>query len=207
MASASALEPEGMLAHAKGGDPTALGQLLERYRRYLTLLARVQIGKAIRVKVGGSDVVQEAFLEAHRDFGAFRGETVGELVAWLRQIVARNLANQVRRYRGTRRRDVRLEQGLAVSLDQSSDRLAATLPVRSGSPSQHAARLEAAVILAEALDRLPPDYREVLVLRNLEELTFPEVAGRMGRSVESVKKLWARGLAQLRRLLPEATDL
>jgi RNA polymerase sigma-70 factor (ECF subfamily) len=196
-----------MLARAKGGDPSALGQLLERYRQYLTLLARVQIGKAIRVKVGGSDVVQEAYLEAHRDFAAFRGETVAELVAWLRQIVARNLANQVRRYRGTRQRDVRLERGLASALDRSSDRLAATLPGRSASPSQHAARLEAAVILAAALDRLPPDYREVLVLRNLEELTFPEVAGRMGRSVESVKKLWARGLAQLRRLLPEATDL
>jgi RNA polymerase sigma-70 factor (ECF subfamily) len=196
-----------MLARAKGGDPSALGHLLERYRQYLTLLARVQLGRAIRVKVGGSDVVQEAFLEAHRDFGGFRGETVGELVAWLRQILARNLANQVRRYRGTRRRDVRLEQGLAAAIGRSSDRLAATLPVRSVSPSQHAARLEAAVILAEALGRLPPDYREVLVLRNLEELTFPEVAERMGRSVESVKKLWARGLARLRRLLPEATVL
>jgi RNA polymerase sigma-70 factor, ECF subfamily len=207
MVSGSALDLNAMLAHAKGGDPAALGQLLERYRQYLTLLARIQIGRTIRVKVGGSDVVQEAFLEAHRDFGGFRGETVGELVAWLRQIVARNLANQVRRYRGTRRRDVRLEQGLASALDQSSDRLAATLPVRSGSPSQHAARLEAAVILAEALSQLPPDYREVLVLRNLKELSFLEVAGQMGRSVESVKKLWARGLAQLRRLLPEATDL
>jgi RNA polymerase sigma-70 factor (ECF subfamily) len=196
-----------MLAHAKGGDPVALGRLLERHRDYLSLLAHLQIGRAIRVKVGGSDVVQEAFLEAHRDFPDFRGETVGELVAWLRQILARNLANQVRRYRGTRRRDVRMEQNLAADLDRSADRLAATLPGRGKTPSQHAARAEAGVILAEALAQLPPDYREVLVLRNLEELTFPEVAERMGRSVDSVKKLWARGLAQLRRLLPEATDL
>jgi RNA polymerase sigma-70 factor (ECF subfamily) len=116
MATGSVFETQHMLAHAKGGDPAALGQLLERYRQYLTLLAHVQIGRAIRVKIGGSDVVQEAFLEAHRDFGGFRGETVGELVAWLRQILARNLANQVRRYRGTRARDVRLERGLADAL-------------------------------------------------------------------------------------------
>ena len=80
MPSGSDGDTQRMLAHAKGGDPVALGRLLERHRDYLSLLAHLQIGRAIRVKVGGSDVVQEAFLEAHRDFPAFRGETVGELV-------------------------------------------------------------------------------------------------------------------------------
>ena len=73
------------------------------------------------------------------------------------------------------------------------------------SPSQEATQHEAGVILAEALGRLPADYREVLILRNLEELTFPEVAQRMDRSVDSVRKLWARALARLRGLLPEMT--
>ena len=49
------------------------------------------------------------------------------------------------------------------------------------------------------LDRLPSDYRQVLVLHHLEECDFPEVARRLGRSVEAVKKLWARALARLRR--------
>ncbi len=199
------LEAYRLLAEARAGDPAALGRLLDGYRHYLTLLARLQIDRALRVKVGASDVVQETFLEAHRDFAGFRGATAGELAAWLRTILARNLANQVRRYRGTRRRDLRLEQGLAGALDRSSDQLAATLAAPVGSPSQEAARGEAAVFLAQALGRLPPDYREALVLRNLEGLTFPEVAERMGRSVDSVKKLWARGLAQLRGLLPEMT--
>ena len=201
--SETGLEPHRLLAGARAGDPAALGRLLDGYRQYLTLLARLQLDRALRVKVGASDVVQETFLEAHRDFTAFRGTTPGELAAWLRTVLARNLANQVRRYRGTRRRDLRLEQGLAAALGRSSDRLAATLVAPVGSPSQEAARGEAAVLLAEALGRLPPDYREVLVLRNLEELSFPEVADRMERTVDSVKKLWARGLAQLRGLLPE----
>lgn len=196
-------DPQHLLALARTADAAALGPLLERYRQYLTLLARLEIGRTLQVKVGASDVVQETFLEAHRDFPGFRGTTPGELAAWLRTLLARNIANQVRRYLGTRRRDARLEQGLASALGRSSDRLAATLAAPAGSPAQEAARAEAAVRLAEALARLPADYRDALVLRNLEELSFPEVADRMGRSVDSVKKLWARGLAQLRGLLQD----
>lgn len=196
-------DPQHLLVLARTTDAAALGPLLERYRQYLTLLARLEVGRTLQVKFGASDVVQETFLEAHRDFPGFRGTTPGELAAWLRTLLARNIANQVRRYLGTRRRDVRLEQGLASALGRSSDRLAATLAAPAGSPPQEAARGEAAVRLADALARLPADYREALVLRNLEELTFPEVAGRMGRSVDSVKKLWARGLAQLRGLLQD----
>lgn len=196
---------EQLLVEAKGGDGAALGQLFDGYRQYLILLARLQIDRTLQVKLGASDVVQETFLEAHRDFAAFRGSSMGELVAWLRQILARNLANQVRHYRGTRRRDIRLEQGLTVALGQSSEHLSARLASTVSSPSHAASRTESAVILADALGRLPPDYREVLILRNLEELTFPEVARRMDRTVDSVKKLWVRGLAQLRGLLPEMT--
>lgn len=199
-------EPGRLLDRAAVGDGAALGRLLEHYRRYLHLLARLQLDRALQGKLGASDVVQETFLEAHRDFPRFRGRTVGELLAWLRQILARNLANQVRRYRGTRRRDVRLEEGFEAAVGQSSEGLAARLAVPAGeSPSQAAARHEAAVILAEALGRLPDDYREVLILRTLEDLPFPEVAARMDRTVDSVKKLWVRGLARLRGLLPEMT--
>ena len=60
---------------------------------------------------------------------------------------------------------------------------------------------EEAVRLADALGRLPPDYAEVIVLRNLEGLPFAEVAQRMGRSMDSVEKVWIRALDRLRRLL------
>lgn len=193
-----------LLARARAGEDTARGPLLDGYRHYLTLLARLQLDKALRVKVGASDVVQETFLEAHRDFAQFRGETPAELAGWLRVVLARNLANQVRRYRGTRSRDIRLEQGLAAAVGESSAFVGGTLAAPTDPPGRAADRHEAAVRLADALARLPDDYREVLVLRHLHELSFPEVAERTGKTVDSVKKLWARGLARLRMLMPEA---
>src|SRR5438128_1632994 len=169
----------------------------------LTLLARQQIGRRLQGKVDAADLVQETFLQAHRDFGQFRGTTEEELIGWLRQILAHSLAMCMRRYYGTQRRNVRLERELAGELDQSSQVLDHGLLARSSSPSHQAARREQAVLLADALGQLPEDYREVIILRHMEGLTFPEVAQRMGRSVNSVKKLWPRAMVQLRRALGE----
>jgi RNA polymerase sigma-70 factor (ECF subfamily) len=194
-------EPEPLLERARAGDAATLGRLLELYRRYLTLLARVQIGQRLQGKVDASDLVQETFLDAHRGFPRFRGTTEAELVRWLRQILAAKLADLLRRYLGTAGRDVRLEREIADALDRSSVLLDRGLMAPQSSPSQQAARREQAVLLANALGELPEDYREVIVLRHLEGLKFPEVAQRMGRSLDSVEKLWLRALARLRQLL------
>ena len=194
--------PETLIALARD-DTTARGQLLEGYRPYLTLLARVQIGRQLRGKADADDLVQETFLRAHREFRGFRGQTEPELAAWLRRILATNLAMFVRHYLGTQARNPSLEQRLADDLDQSSWAIARDLIANISSPSQQASRREQAVLLANALDRLPEDYREASVLRHLEQLAFPEVAERMGRSLDSVKKLWVRGLAALRKLLED----
>src|SRR5438128_3702696 len=113
-------DPERFLRLARAGGGPALGQLLELYRNYLSLLARLQIGRRLQGKVDAADLVQETFLKAHRDFACFRGSTEAELVSWLRQILALNVAYLVRHYCATQRRDVRLERQLAVELDQSS---------------------------------------------------------------------------------------
>lgn len=198
---ASCLDVDELLTAARDGDAVALGRLLDSYRNYLLLLVRLQIGRRLQGKIDGADLVQETFLKAHRDFGQFQGRSESELLGWLRSILAATLAMQVRRYVGTQGRDVRLERALAEELDQSSRLLDAGLIASGSSPSQAAARREQAVLLADALATLAPDYREVIVLRHLEELTFPEVAERMDRSQDSVKKLWMRGLTQLRRAL------
>jgi RNA polymerase sigma-70 factor (ECF subfamily) len=194
-------DPEQLLRQAQAGDEAARGQLLELYRHYLTLLARLQIGRRLQGKVDASDVVQNAFLKAHRDFDRFRGNTEAEWVGWLRQILALDLAQLVRHYWGTQRRDLRLERRLAAELDRSSRVLDRGLVAAHTSPSQQAAQREQAVLLADAIGRLPEDYREVIILSHLERLSFPEAARRMGRSVDSVKHLWARALDRLRRLL------
>ena len=197
--------PEQLLHLARSGDGEALGRLLAMYRNYLGVLARVEIGRRLQAKFDDSDVIQDSFLEAHRQFGKFRGTTEAELMAWLRQILAANLANLFRRYLGAKRRDVRLEQELGADLDQSSQALQERLAAPCSSPSQQAARREQAVLLAEGLARLPEHYREVLILHHLEELSFPEVARRLGRSLDSVKNVWTRALAKLRRELGDLT--
>jgi len=194
-------DPEKLLLLAQAGDAAALGLLLDRYRNYLGLLARLQIGRRLRGKVDASDLVQEAFLKAHRDFDMFRGTSEKEWVAWLRQILAMNLAQVVRHYCATGRRDLALERQLTVELDHSSNVMDRGLFAQQSSPSQQAVRREQAVLLADALERLPPAYREVIILSHLEGLGFPEVARRMNRTVDSVKHLWARALAKLRGVL------
>jgi RNA polymerase sigma-70 factor, ECF subfamily len=197
-------DPEELLRQAQAGSGAALGRLLEMYRNYLAVLARLQIGRRLQGKTDPADLVQETFLKAHRDFASFHGHSEGEFVNWLRRILATNLAQLVRRYLGTKRRDLRLERELAVELDQSSRLLDGGLvaPQKSpSSPSRQAMRREQAVRLADALGQLPEHYREVMVLHHLEGLTLSEVARRMQRTDDSVEKLWARGLIQLRRIL------
>jgi RNA polymerase sigma-70 factor (ECF subfamily) len=197
-------ETERLIAAARAGDTAALGRLLELHRNYLLLLARLQVGRRLQAKVDASDIVQEALLDAHRYFPSFRGEAEGQFIRWLREMLAGTLANQVRRYLGTQARDARLECDLAADLDQSSRALGAVPVDPHSSPSELAARGEQSRRVADALERLPADYRTVVVLRHLEGLTFPQIAERMGRSVDSVEKLWLRGITSLRKTAGES---
>jgi RNA polymerase sigma-70 factor (ECF subfamily) len=190
---------------ARAGDGDALGRLLECYRSYLALLARLQISRRLQSKIEAADVVQDVMLEAHRTFALFRGASEAQFVAWLRRMVADRLANLVRHYHGTRRRDIRLEREMAAAVEGSSRLLVNALAASQSSPSERAARCEQAVLLAEALDQLPGNQREVLVLHHLEGYTFPEIARLMERTIDSVKGLWTRGLAGLRRILGDAS--
>lgn len=205
MSSSAPPDPEQLLRRAREGDREVLGRLLELYRRYLMMLAQLHVDRRLQGKVDASDVVQDVFLQAYRGFGKFRGSTERELLQWLRTIVASKIANLVRHFCGTQSRDVRVERRLSDELDRSSQIAEALVRSQSG-PSQRAARREEAVLLADALGQLPPHYHEVIMLHHLEELTFPEVAQHMGRSVASVKQLWVRALATLRRSLGGQDD-
>jgi RNA polymerase sigma-70 factor (ECF subfamily) len=187
------------IALAKGGDSQALGSLLEEYRAYLRMLAHLQIGRRLQSKVDADDLLQELFLRAHQAIARFRGTTREEFLSWLRGILAHVLADQIRRYHGTEQRDPKLERALELEFERSSQGFARALEAPSSTPSQRVVRHERAARLAEALERLAPAAREVLVLRHFQDLSFPEIARRMNRTLDGVKNLWIRALARLRR--------
>jgi RNA polymerase sigma-70 factor (ECF subfamily) len=147
-------------------------------------------------------VVQQTLLQAYQALHQFRGRSEGELAAWLRQILARNLAMAVRDF-ARAKRDVGREQSLEAALAQSSSRLEAWLVAEQSSPSQRAERNEQALLLAEALEQLPEAQREALVLQHWQGWSLAQIGAHMGRSPEAVAGLIKRGLKQLRQLLPE----
>ena len=196
-----------LLDAARRGDRAAAGELLPRYADWLRLLARLQIDRGLQAKLDASDVAQQALLEACQALPNFRGSTEAELIAWLRSILAGVLGDAFRRYHATQARDPAREVSLEAELDGSSRRLGQLLADTGPLPSAEAVRHEQGVLLANALSRLPEDYREVIVLRNLEGLSHEDVAARMGRAVGAVRMLWLRALSCLRRELGQGSDI
>jgi RNA polymerase sigma-70 factor (ECF subfamily) len=198
-------EAAQLLARARQGGE-GLGALLELYRNYLHLLARAQLGSRLRGMVNPSDLVQQTFLEACRDFDQFQGTTEAQWRTWLRRILTHNLATVVERNIRARKRDLRrrvsLNQRIA-SPQHSPARVEAVLACPGSSPSAQAQRQEASVVVTNRLAQLPPVYREVVLLRNFEGLSFEEVARRMDRTPGAARALWVRALDRLRLLLKE----
>jgi RNA polymerase sigma-70 factor (ECF subfamily) len=175
---------------------------LPEFRDYLRVLARAQLDPRLRGKLDPSDVVQQTLLEAHRDAGQFRGSASGELAAWLRGILARNLANAVRDL-GRAKRDVGREQSLERALETSSIRLEGWLADQGLSPDDQAARNEQLLRLGSALAGLPEGQREAVELRHLHGWSLLDIADHLGRTPAAVAGLLHRGLDALRTLLTE----
>lgn len=190
-----------LMVAARDGDTETLGQLLQMYRNYLSVLATTQLDGRLRRRLNSSDVVQETMLAAHRDFAAFRGRSEGELLAWLRQILINCVRHAVEVHVKAQKRDVRREVALDAATKKADDsmmRLGNILADRGRSPSEECGQRELAVAVADQLAKLKPDYRDVIVLRNLQGLSFDEVAQRMGRTKGSVRMLWLRAMEKFK---------
>ncbi|TWT90123.1 ECF RNA polymerase sigma-E factor [Pseudobythopirellula maris] len=171
------------------------------YSQYLKLVVSSQLDDKLRKRVSASDVVQETFYEAHRDFAAFRGESPEELLGWMRRILVNNLLRAVEQNVYAAKRDVRREVSLdhvRRGVERSTIRFSALAAGREASPSTDMQRQESEAALAASLAELPDDYQEVIRLRHLEGLPFAEVAERMDRTSGAVRMLWLRAIKQLR---------
>ena len=199
-----------LLTLARGGDPTVLGPLLEVYRNYLTLLASAQLNDRLRRRMNPSDLVQEAMLAAHRDFAQFRGGSEREFVAWLRQILIHCLYHAIETHVKAKARDVRREvslENIDATMNRSVAGFAALIADPGPSPSAPAQQREQLVAVANRLARLPAAYREVIILRGLQGLSFEEVAKQMDRNCGAVRMLWLRALDRLNRTIEEEGEV
>jgi RNA polymerase sigma-70 factor (ECF subfamily) len=185
------------LAAAQAGSPEALGKVLETFRAYLLLVADRELDPQLRAKGGSSDLVQETFLEAQRDFAQFQGPSVEELRAWLRRLLLNNVANFTRNFRQRAKRDLGREVPLEAG--GSSHERGAGLPADIPSPSAQAMAHEQAEALARAMEQLPSDYRQVLALRHEEQLAFEEIGQRMQRTANAARMLWLRAVERLKK--------
>ena len=172
----------------------------EEYRSYLGLLARAQLHPRLRGKLDPSDIVQQTLMEAHQAASRFRGDTGVERAAWLRRILANNLANALRDLRRARR-DVDREQPLEDALNQSSARVERWLAADTASPSGALELQDQLLALTEAMATLSEAQQQALVLRYWQGLSLAEIGSAMDRSGAAVASLLHRGLRQLRGML------
>jgi RNA polymerase sigma-70 factor (ECF subfamily) len=192
-----------LIQEAQAGSTEALGRLLEGCRAYLLLIANKNMDADLRSKGGASDLVQQTFLEAQQGFARFQGHSQRDLLNWLAGVLRHNLADFRRRYRDRAARHVAREQPLSdVKWPGLGDKLAAATP----SPVDKAAAAEEAEALRQAVARLSDDYRRVIVLRHEEQLSFEDIALRMDRTPQAVRKLWFRAVGRLRREMGAAQE-
>ena len=189
-----------LLIAARQGDAAARDRLFALCRSYLNFAARARVETWLRRKVDASDLIQETMLEAHRDFDRFQGASEQEWLAWLRRILDHNAADFVRRYRMTAKRAAGREVPFQDP-DDSLRRGAAEPAADQPTPSQEFLRIDDELRVTAALAELSPDYQEVVMLRNLQRLSFNEVAERMGRTRPAVQMLWMRAIRKLQQVM------
>jgi RNA polymerase sigma-70 factor (ECF subfamily) len=164
------------------------------------LLARSHIGTRFQARLDPSDLVQQTLLDAHQKQAQLRGSTRGECIAWLKQILANNLADAVRGL-ARAKRDIARERSLDEQVGDSFSRVDGWLVAAQSSPSQLAVRSEELLAMADSLTGLPETQREAIVLHHLQGLPLAEVARQLGKTPAAVAGLLHRGLKRLRELL------
>jgi RNA polymerase sigma-70 factor (ECF subfamily) len=188
-----------LLAEARDGSPAALGEALEACRAYLLTVAGQELDPALSAKAGASDLVQQTFLEAQRDFKQFDGNTEADLLNWLRRVLRNNVANFARSYRATGKREVGREVELEAG--RSSADWRGALACDAASPSRLVMQAEQLEALEKAVARLPEDYRRVIEYRYRHELSFDEIGRLLDCSANAACKLWSRTVERLEKEL------
>lgn len=175
---------------------------LERYRPYLRLIADLEIGRQYQGKIDVSGIVQQTLWEAFQACQHLTMQPGGPSIPWLRQILARNLTDEIRKLR-TEKRDVQREQSLHASLEQSSMRLDAWLMSDELAPADRLSGEERLLALSTALAALPAAQHAAILLRYIQGKPLADISRELGRSHTAVAGLIKRGLQSLRERLQQ----
>lgn len=201
--SASESETFRRIERAVNGDQQAWTELIEACHARLRRMVAVRIDPRLHGRIDPSDVIQEAYLDASRRLTEYRDQPELPFYLWLRFLVEQRVAEQHRRHLGAAARDA----GREISIHRrglprgSTAALAAQLFAKLPSPSQAAIRAERRLRLQEALNTINADDREVILLRNYEQLTNGETAKVLGLDKSAASKRYIRALFRLKELL------
>jgi RNA polymerase sigma-70 factor (ECF subfamily) len=183
---------EDLVRRVLAGDAAAATLLFDRHLTTLRAAARRRLPPLMQGKVGESDVVQDAWLAAFLHLADFEDRGGGSFERWLRQILERKIANEIRDHVAAEKRDVRREVRL------SSQTGGGAAPAHDQTtPSESAMADEESHALRASIDELPEDHRTVIQLVHREGLTLVEAGARMGRSADAARKLYGRAMARL----------
>ncbi len=187
-------ESTGLLFRARAGSADALNELYARYGPRLLSLIRLRMGQGIRPETDSRDILQATLLKSFEHLEQFNGADGRSLMGWLARIAENEIRDQADR-QGRQRRDKAREEPLDPALPVTAHVRTAVSQLIIDEQSE---RLE------RAIARLDEPQREAILLRKFEELTYAEMARRMGRSEDACRMLVARAMVALTLLLQES---
>ena len=186
-----------LVALAKDGDESALSQLCAVYGPRVHWLVRLRMSKELRPKLDSIDVVQDALIHALGGIKDFTYENEGDFVRWLSRIAENTLHDNWERFHA-KKRDIQKEIPLGKYRPATGGECSGIPePVAATTPSMILSKKEDLDRLEKAIDALKPEYREVIVLTKIEGLNYQQIADKIGKSSEAVRKLVSRAMTAL----------
>ena len=200
-------DTSALLRSAGAGDQLATERLLDRHRNQLKQMVAVRMHPGLTARIDPSDVVQEALIVAAKRLPQYLQQQPIAFYPWLRQLAFERLIELHRYHLEREKRSVLREVPIELALpDRSASQLVDRIVDLSLGPRSRAVREELRQRVRAALEDLPSTYREVLVLRHLEQLSVDDTAEVLGIAPATVKTRYYRAISRLHRVLHGTMD-
>jgi RNA polymerase sigma-70 factor, ECF subfamily len=189
-------QTQRLVTLAKDGDQAALDQLCKVYNERVLRIIRMRMGPELRTKLESMDLVQDAFISALRSLENFTYKNEGDFLRWVSKIAENRLRDNLDKLHADKR-DIRQEIPLNKRSATQETSAGISGPVDTATPSLIMSRREELNKLEKAMDKLKPEYREVITLTKIEGLSYKEAGQRLGKNADAVRMLLSRAMATL----------